>query len=98
MLTAFYAGRLIRRWKSDAQLWSLQATKTTIKQQIQRGQVADHDRSYLKLARRVKRKYKSEYSKLALGYVAEKPIDLILLEYENESMVSGGLIMTQPLW
>ena len=45
--------------------------------------VIDHDRSYLRLAKRVKKKYKQEYSKIALGYVSQKPIDLILLEYED---------------
>ena len=41
-------------------------------------QVVDHDRSYLTLAKRAKRKYKADFSKLALGYVSEKPIELIL--------------------
>ena len=45
---------------------------------VKNSQVVDYDRSYLTLAKRAKRKYKGDFSKLALGYVSEKPIELIL--------------------
>ena len=45
---------------------------------VKDSQVVNYDRSYLTLAKRAKRKYKGNFSKLALGYVSEKPIELIL--------------------
>lgn len=45
---------------------------------VKDSQIVDFDRSYLKLAKRAKKKYKNDFSKLALGYVSEKPIELIL--------------------
>ncbi|MCS4538902.1 MAG: DUF5678 domain-containing protein [Thaumarchaeota archaeon] len=45
---------------------------------VKNSQVVDYDRSYLTLAKRAKRKYRDDFSKLAIGYVSEKPIELIL--------------------
>lgn len=50
---------------------------------VKDGEVVDYDRSRIKLALRLKKSYKDEYSKLALGYVSESPIELILWSHED---------------